>query len=209
VASGIALETGAIRPGDPVDVSLAVDVLDVDSQRTYRVVSESGVRLGPPAAGGGDSAVALDGFHLQLDVAEASGEAIAGGVMDAAAIRAAADGRVDIEGARLTSRLPGGVEAAADWSLVVFDPGAGALTTEGLVTRIPGLEAAWQLEGRNLIDRPEAAGSVALVSGSLDDALAALGLEPPQLPGGQPLGDAVADVDFVFALAPPGGGTPA
>src|SRR5690606_36720582 len=145
-------------------------------------------RLGPPIADGGDSAVVLNDFHLQLDVAEASGETIAGGVMHAAAIRAAADGRVDIEGARLTSRLPGAVEAAAEWTLVVFDPGAGALTTAGLVTRIPGLVAAWQLEGRKLIDCPEGAGSVALVAGSLEEALAALGLEPPQLTDGRPLG---------------------
>lgn len=205
-ASGISVETGRIARGEPVDVSLSADVLDVESERTYRVSSRSAVLVGAGTGGAdGDEAVALSGFALELAVTERDGADIAGGTLAAGAVRAAADGRVEIADARLESRLPGGVNAAAGWTLAAFDPGAGSLATEGLRTEVAGIAAEWQLAGENLIDRPRAEGSARIASAPLAGALDALDIEPPQGVDPAALGEVSADVAFTFALAPPGG----
>jgi uncharacterized protein involved in outer membrane biogenesis len=208
VASGIALETGDIGPGRPIDVSLIVDVLDVDSQRTFEVQSRSSVLLGGAPATAEDAAEAFElrDFGLRLRVVDGGGTALAEGGLDATSVRAAGDGRIEVGGARLTSRLPGGTDAAARWSRLVFDPGSGSLTTDALVTSVAGVDAAWQLTGRNLIDTPRIDGSINIVSGSIAGALDALGLEPPQGLDRQSLGTLDADVAFDVTLAP-GGGT--
>src|SRR5690606_2365685 len=101
VLGDIRLSTGRIRGGDPVNASLAVSVLDVDSERTYDVAAESRIALAALGATSGDAAVALENFAFALAVRDADSAELASGRLDGTAFRAAQDGRVEIGPARM------------------------------------------------------------------------------------------------------------
>lgn len=215
VASGIELRTGEIGAGRPVDVTLAVDVLDVESQRTFEVESSSGVAIGIAAAAtdgaasdgddDGGTALELHGFGVGLRIVDGAGAELARGRLDADRVRAAGDGRVEVDGARATARLPATSEIAARWSAAAFDPASGSLSTQDLVTSVAGIDARWRLDGRNVIDAPQVDGAVVVAGAPIAAALDALGIALPAGVDTATLGTLDADVRFAVGLEPSAG----
>ncbi len=186
VLRDIRLATGRIRTGAPVDAALALSVLDVDSERTYDVEAESRVALAALGATEGDTAIALDDFALSLGVRDADTAALASGRIEGTALRASADGRVEIGPARVSgsaaesAAAPRGLEFGAEWSALRFDPTGGELAIDDLLTHVAGVSASWQLEANNVIDAPEIEGRVAIANAPIGSALASFGIALPE-----------------------------
>lgn len=207
VLGDIRVSTGRIRAAEPVDAAIAVNVLDVASERTYEVDARSQVALDGLGTLADGAAVGLDGFGLALRVLDEALAEIASGRLDAESLRAWQDGRVEIGVARVEGRVagapavPSGLSFGAQWSAARFDPRAGEFAADDLVTRIGEAAARWQLDARNVIDAPNGSGSVEIADAPIADALTTFGGEPPAGLDPAGLGTLDASARFRFALS--------
>ncbi|HEX7080687.1 MAG TPA: AsmA family protein [Gammaproteobacteria bacterium] len=214
VGSGIELETGRIRPGEPVDLSLAVSVLDAESERTYGVETSARVLVegldGGAEAAAPFTAIEVSGVDFALTVLDAEQQLLASGDLDAARVRAASDGRIETDAVRVAGRVgavpavPNGLDFGAQWTSAVLDPAAGSLAFDGLVTNVAGVAASWDLAARNLVDAPETEGRITITDAPLADALQTFGVALPAgaEPGALGTLDASAAFHAAFSLAP-------
>src|SRR5690606_19804692 len=181
VLGDIALTTGRIRGGEPIDVSLAVNVEDTSSERRFGVETRSLVGLEALRAATNDAVVTLRDFALSLRAYDPTNREIAAGTLETERFDALPDGSVDIGAARFDARLapaealPAGLDLGAGWGTLRFDPRAGAFAVDALVTRIAGITAEWQLTARDVIDAPRIEGEVRVVDAAVAATLETLG----------------------------------
>jgi AsmA protein len=207
IASGIRVATGSIRAGEPVQASLAVRIADIDSARTFDVDAQSAVAVAALGYAEGDAALVLRGFELGLTAYDADMRELSAGRLSAELFRAWQDGRVDAGAARLDARVtdapavPAGLGFGAEWAAMSFDPGAGGLAFDGLSTRVADVTASWQLAVRNLIDAPDAQGTLHIVNAPIGTALATFGVAMPAGVEPRALGTLDAAAQFRITLS--------
>lgn len=94
----------------------------------------------------------------------------------------------------------GKLELALAWTHAAFDSDAGSVAVQDLSTRVDGVEAAWQLTGRDVPTAPAVDGSVSIKSGSAAALLSLLGISPPQGVDAKALGNFDLAASFAATL---------
>ena len=177
VISGLTLDTGSISADTPTDVELGFEILDVESQLTLGVVTEATVST--------TGAVGARDLTLDFTLTDGQNEERARGraVVDLA--EATPGGAIAIGGMEIEGRLSdppigsGTVEVGAAWQAAELGPESQTLRIDGLVTTVSGVEARWQITGDSMFADPRVAGSVAVDSARLADALELLAVALP------------------------------
>ena len=207
VLRGIDVATGRIRAGEPVDVTLAVDVEDAETQRRFAVETRASVGLEVLGAAAADAAVSLRRFALRLAARDSAGAELAAGTLDAEAADALADGSVSISSARVDARLapvdalPAGLDFGASFGELRFDPRAGAFAVDGLTTRLAGITAEWRIDARDVIDAPQLEGELRITDAAIGPALETFGIALPEGVDPNALGRIDASATFRAALS--------
>jgi uncharacterized protein involved in outer membrane biogenesis len=195
VASGIALETGAIRPSEPVEIELAFALLDAVSQMRFELDARTVAELVE-----GNSA-ARD-FSADFRVIGPEADERAAGNVTFARVAMTDAGEVTVAGAATRTRItnparwPNGLELEVAWDNLGFDQQAQTLNIDGLATNAGGVRATWQIRGESLAEAPRLSGSVDAATDSVANALGLLAIGAPEGVDPNALGGALVTADF-------------
>jgi hypothetical protein len=175
--SELEFESGAIRPGSPVDVELGFHLLDTASQVTFEISSRGTVELA-------DDGVATRDFSAEYRVVGPDGAERTAGNGSLAGLRVAGD-IVELTGAKASARIttptwPDGEQFGLAWENVRFDGAAQTLSVAGLETSSSSAAATWQIAGESLTDAPHITGSVRLTSDSFGNLLQLAAVDVPE-----------------------------
>ena len=203
VVSELSLSTGAVRAAEPVDLEAEFDVLEVATQRTFRIEAAT------VAALGSNGAVSISDNSIAFSVIDGNGNTDAQGTADFASLSFAPGDSLRVTAAAIASTVAAPMAGAAplatelNFSALELDLAGMNVTIDDLVASANDIEARWQLVGENL------AGDAAVVRGSViiadSAAAAALELGGITLPDGisaADLGSFSASTGFVIALGP-------
>lgn len=179
VVSGLDFDSSSISPGTPTELRIELDVRDVGSQLSAHL------RAAATAEWTANGDFRATGIDVRYAVADAREVTRAEGRLEIDALSGSASGPIDAGAGRLSASLtappvgPSDLDVAARWQAARFEPAAGTLGVDTLVTSAGGLEAAWQLDAVALAGTPRFAGSVELTSGTGADAVALLDVALP------------------------------
>lgn len=198
LVSGLTLDTGSIGANRTTDVELVFEILDVESQFTLGIETDSTVTV---ADAWKARALSLD---FTLNDGRGTERAQGRGSVDLAEV--APGGAITLGTSEISGRVndpplgSGTAEIEAQWQSAELVPDAQALRVEGLVTNVAGVEARWQLGASSLFDSPRLAGSVDVDPVPLGAALDLLAIAPPEDVDPDLLGDFDARADFTADL---------
>ena len=198
LVSGLTLDTGSIGADRTTDVELGFEILDVESQFTLGIETDSAVTLA--------DAWEARALSLVFTLSDGRGTERAQGRASVDLAEAVPGGAITLGASELSGRLndpplgSGTMEVEAAWQAAELVPDAQALRVEGLVTNVAGVEARWQLSASSIFDSPRLAGSVDVDPVPLGAALDLLAIAPPEDVDPDTLGDFDARADFAAGL---------
>ena len=178
VISDIALGTGPIAPGMPVDIDLGLQWVGVDPSFTARLDGQTSLVPDSETAG-----LQADGLLLQFRVEDGQGDERIAGNLETTATFDNTSGIIRLDNLQLESDLtgftgsPDPVSVTAVAPAVSVDASAWTAEVPEVATTIDGITARWHLSAASLTGEPSFAGTVAITESPVEEALALLGME--------------------------------
>jgi AsmA protein len=198
VLSELALETGAVAPGEPVDGELSFRLVSVEPQLSADLTVNG--TLVPGEIGTG---LETRNVRVAFNLADGSGNERATGSMTVDGVRVGpAEEPIAIARGNLTARLveppvgPDQTEVQIDWAGATLERQGGTLRVEDLATSAAGITARWEVTGSDLFGMPELRGAMRINAQPLTAVVDALAVELPS-DVRESLGELSAEATFV------------
>ncbi|HSG65090.1 MAG TPA: AsmA family protein, partial [Gammaproteobacteria bacterium] len=179
VLSELALETGAIAPGEPVDGEMSFRLVSVEPQLSADLTVNGTLVLGAAGAG-----LETRNLRIAFNLADGRGNERATGSMTVDSVQVgAADGPIEIARGNLTARLveppigPDQAELQIDWTGAALERQSGTLSITDLATSAAGITARWEIAGNDLFGVPELRGAMRVDAQPLTAVVDALAVE--------------------------------
>jgi AsmA protein len=195
------LQTGPIAIGAPIDLALAIEAREVETERTVRLSGSATAQLDV------DGTFAARAVDLAFSLSDREHPRRAEGTLRLASFAQSADGTMTLGAASLngTARaLPGAPPELAlgtSFSAAVVGPGGETLRIDELVTEFDGIRAAWELNVEGPLDQAVVAGTVAIADAPLGRVFALLDMPLPAGVTPASLGNATLDAAFSYDSA--------
>jgi uncharacterized protein involved in outer membrane biogenesis len=182
IAREVALDTGTLQPGRPVDVDLALNLLSVEPQFNVQL----------KITGTADVDTAIDKFSARalavaFDLHDGRQNSRAAGNFTGHLEGSLAAGSITLRDSQLRSTLidppgaaPGELTFSASWAQADLDINNQTLAVPALTTDVAGMAADWTLRVEGFPAQPDVSGSVSAQTVAWDDLLALADVPVPE-----------------------------
>jgi AsmA protein len=181
VVSGISLETGALRAGEPVDVDLALTVADGVPGYTAELRLAGTLQADTDAGRYG-----ADDLELEYALREKEGERSYEGTLSGKVAADTAQSVYTLQDVKLAGELPAmepdapPLRIAGAWTTARYDQAGNVVAADDITLEAAGVKATvTQLEGTNLQESPRVTGVLDVAPFSLPQLLETLAIELP------------------------------